>query len=488
MNKTDEINVEKKKFQNKKILLILVAVVLLIGITYAYFRVIKYTEEITGKIGGFDITYESSSEIRLENAYPIRDYEVEDEAYENKFKISNNGKKDIYVKLAISDITLSEVFQKNTSDLKWGLYEGTTKITTGGFEKYKDGDIIILPEVTLKATNGEKNYTLRVWINETYENQNNYQTESLSGKITAIVQGKSGNYLANKISEANKNNSNNPTFTNTSTNKGLFVLKDDVRQTSFGFPVYYFRGPVTNNYVQFGTYKEKITNTVYESSTSEGEEPPTVTSKEEDVAQINSPIIWRVIRINEDKSITMIAENDIGKSIAWKSETGTKYSESNIKTVLDKWYTSTFTETYLDSKVISTNFCNDNSYNSTSAASRINKTPPVPTLECDKEDIVNAKVGLISADEMVYAGALYNTALTNTSYITYLDNKTNFWTMTPSDSSNLFTWKTENVYMNNAASNIATDAAARPVITIKPDVTVTSGDGNKDTPYVLSAE
>ena len=106
MNKTDEINVEKKKFQNKKILLILVAVVLLIGITYAYFRVIKYTEEITGKIGGFDITYESSSEIRLENAYPIRDYEVEDEAYENKFKISNNGKKDIYVKLAISDITL----------------------------------------------------------------------------------------------------------------------------------------------------------------------------------------------------------------------------------------------------------------------------------------------------------------------------------------------------------------------------------------------
>ena len=266
------------------------------------------------------------------------------------------------------------------------------------------------------------------------------------------------------------------------TDEGVFKTNDNDGVS------YYWRGATTTNYLQFGGY------------------------------------CWRIVRINGDGTIRLIydgttchtngtstAESIAKTSIAYNSSynnssyVGWTYTassqrpdnnltgtESNAKTQLESWYSSNIAGID-DSMVADGKYCNDrnaqsgNTWSATgstfyyAAYKRIN-TDYSPILACNVSDVYTLKVGLITVDEAMYAGG---TNINNSSY--YLYNGQNYWTMSPihwnSISANMFFMQYDG-YLARASVNNATPGL-RPVINLKSDVTISSGDGTLDNPYVV---
>jgi len=97
------------------------------------------------------------------------------------------------------------------------------------------------------------------------------------------------------------------------------------------------------------------------------------------------------------------------------------------------------------------------------------------------------KVGLITADEVMYAGGMWNT--NNDLY--YLYNGMNYWTMSP------YEWYSAGknaivflVLKGNLTSNGGgvsnTALGLRSVINLRSDVSFSSGNGLQDSPFIVS--
>ena len=243
---------------------------------------------------------------------------------------------------------------------------------------------------------------------------------------------------------------------------------------------------------------------------------------------------WRIIRINEDESIRMIYQgtsaNTTGtgtriQQSAFNSSrdnnmyVGYMYTEdqvhglgtdSVIKGILDEWYENNLRENY--SQYISTEagFCGDRQPSTSEITSNgsggtgttetwygayirlyINKEP---TIECQNSSdlytvasssqgnkALNYPIGLISIDEVAYAGGLWGTS--NQNY--YLYTGYVYWTMTPchGDAASVF-----NVYSNGEiGGNYPVDNASygvRPVINLSSDIQIT-GSGTSTDPYTV---
>lgn len=256
-----------------------------------------------------------------------------------------------------------------------------------------------------------------------------------------------------------------PNFANQSTGAdGLYVTNSDTGKT------YYYRGVVNNNYVSFGNF------------------------------------LWRIIRINEDGTIRLIAN----KSVAYtnfndlrsrqKDFAGYSYlwyrnaANSIAKDTLENWYNTNITAKSLDKYLTASNYCNDTGYQTTNYHTYFNgykrlSTDNAPSLICpttnaDFGGVYNAKVGLITADEVVLAGGAYNK--NNMNY--YLYNEESFYTLTPYD----FYQGTPTLYAVDNTGTLTTspvnkELGLRPVITLKSDITVT-GSGTIDNPYIIDME
>ena len=299
-----------------------------------------------------------------------------------------------------------------------------------------------------------------------------------------------------------------PNFGSTATtDEGMYAAEDDYGTS------YYYRGAVNDNWVQFGTNSS------------------------------GQSLYWRIVRINGDGTIRMIYQGvadsetpdsgnitgegtQIGIS-AFNSENrdnmyvGYMYTSyqvhglgtnSNIKTTIDNWYASNLVDEteYLDG---STGFCGDRTpYSGTGtgtdetyygAYNRLftNKTP---TFKCANEDdlyttpgssngngalqVSNSDdtpvpVGLITADEIAFAGGVYVTS--NSSY--YLYNNSVYWTMSPyyfnstdSHASVLVVYSNGLLYWYGVGDVYG----VRPVINIRADVELT-GSGTTSAPFKI---
>ena len=99
-------------------------------------------------------------------------------------------------------------------------------------------------------------------------------------------------------------------------------------------------------------------------------------------------------------------------------------------------------------------------------------------------NVLNYPVGLITVDEMVLAGGLYN--VMNSKY--YLNNNGYWWTSSPShwyvNYANSIAW-----LVNSAGGLISPDLATvrgvRPVINLISGVQVKSGSGTELDPYII---
>ena len=286
-----------------------------------------------------------------------------------------------------------------------------------------------------------------------------------------------------------------PNFTNVATtDEGVYKVEDGM----YGEYSYYWRGAVTNNYVEFANK------------------------------------CWRIIRINGDGSIRLIydgttchangtntADSIAVQNVAYNTSSNQSYyvgwtynssqrpsttnpqtggTPSNAKTQLESWYNNNIgNNTEYSTKIVDGKFCNDR--NTTSgyswssqpsstlyyAARERLQTNKKPTLSCPLGDVYTLKVGLIAADEVAYAGGTHGT--TNSSY--YLCNGQYYWMMSPFGSSSVGSSYQIGVflvgYIGQLTSGLVTGTfGLRPVINLRSDVTFSGGNGTLDNPYVVA--
>ena len=317
---------------------------------------------------------------------------------------------------------------------------------------------------------------------------------STEGYKTILINNGGGNTTYDSAINYIKGKST-PTFSKVATtNEGMFVANDN-QGTS-----YYFRGAVNNNWIKYGK----------DSS--------------------NKDIYWRIIRINGDNSIRMIYSGttaptsttkttltgngtSIEKSAYNASTTGAEYvgymyqanyqrsnaTNSTIKSNIDSWFAGTSLKN--DSNVVDNIFCNDRNTNAT-WKSRPNSTMyfnayyrndnSSPSLKCENNQdsfttstsIGNGKltypVGLITIDEVIFAGGKSITS--NTNY--YLYTGISYYTMSPNFVNRgpkpyVFVVNDQGKFSNYLVS---TSYYIRPVINLNGNVKL-SGTGTYDNVY-----
>ena len=104
------------------------------------------------------------------------------------------------------------------------------------------------------------------------------------------------------------------------------------------------------------------------------------------------------------------------------------------------------------------------------------------TTDGNGKGVVNASVGLLNYDEVVYAGGYRE--LSNSNY--YLYSNKNFWMMSPAGnlSGNSYVWHvTTTGAINYDYVNV--NYAIRPVIILIADIKISDGDGTKENPFVV---
>ena len=184
------------------------------------------------------------------------------------------------------------------------------------------------------------------------------------------------------------------------------------------------------------------------------------------LAETGDDMYWRIIRIDGSNQIRMIytgstppsqstsvvmtgaktmmgmsaynIEYDHAEYVGFKYTSGSQRgtnTDSTIRTYLNNWYTNYFQDNTI-SKKVNTTFCNDRNTSSTWASTgsdvfyaayeRLDATPPVPTFDCNTNDLFTENLGLITADEMVLAGA-YGELNANF----YLNNEMGYWSASP---------------------------------------------------------
>ena len=255
-----------------------------------------------------------------------------------------------------------------------------------------------------------------------------------------------------------------PTLTTSSnnTNDASGLYKSTATNT--GEPTYYFRGNVENNYVSFAGF------------------------------------IWRIVRINEDGTIRIVMQDGINDnaSIAFNSKsnnyTDMYYTNSNVKTQLESWYqTNIGSKSDLAKNVSSGNYyCeqakakNSDSYTSGNATmTYYNKY--TPDFKCSSDGnskgLVNASIGLLSYDEVVYAGGY--PFLSNSNY--YLRNSSIAWWLM---SSSGFSGSTSYGWIIYTTGNINYNPVnfairLRAVLSLTAGTQISDGDGTKENPFVV---
>lgn len=181
--------------------------------------------------------------------------------------------------------------------------------------------------------------------------------------------------------------------------------------------------------------------------------------------------------------------------------------DSTIKQVIDTWYEENLIG--YNSYLADAGFCGDRSiYKEEELGLGYGKQETLygaggrlsfldqPQFKCPSEnDLYTLKdsnkgnkaltysIGLITLDEQIYAGAQID--IENITYYLYINDW--YWTMSSFD----FNGTYATVGVVSSVSRLQrgylslTDRGVRPVINLKPDVKITSGDGTSSNPYVV---
>ena len=419
-------------------------------------------------------------------------------AFNQELMISGDAYVRVAADIRVTNISLVEI--SNASETYNPKY---SKNTTSMFVNLTNKSSYVIYEITI--TN---NSNIRYQLTDITSNQDvSYELEGI-GKNELILADSSVTFqikicsdvsfgnkeliisyeFSNQISPiiADKNISERTNFTTAITNNtdGTIYRGEDNDGTT-----YYFAGNTNENWVYFAGY------------------------------------YWRIIRINGDGSVRLIYSGQTigdkptigasnynvdyldntyvgymyGSTNSSYEETHANINDSTIKTIIDNWYEDNLInyENYLSDS----GFCVDRTYTwgtatgttatTYSARNRLyeNKNP---SFKCSNEErdlftlqnsdkgnqALTYLIGLITADEIAFAGGGYN--FTNEYYYLYADLC--YWTMTPNHYNNGVTVFRECSGVLNFSPTSTLTRDIRPVINLKADIML-EGSGTSSNPY-----
>ena len=501
---------------------LLIVVLLVMGVSFAIFQ--NFTRQSsTNNLGAtncFSISFEGVSDaLNLENDYPIPDKEgLQRNPY--TFKVTNNC--DSYLSLVIGVETLS------TSEIPASLIKGVIKksgikptsatiLSSGNTMEAQNGGVayeLLKDGIGAKKS---KTYDLRLWFDESMTKEQG-ATKKYQGKVivgaSADVEPPKNLREAILANNEVKTPITTPGAAISTADEALLASTEDDYGTS-----YYFRGAVTNNYVEFANK------------------------------------CWRIVRVGGDGSVKLILHNDntkkvanpcdaannsisaafarySGTTLASKFNTnyddnayvGFKYgtpgsstyeathantNKSTILTNLETWYTNNLKD-YADT-IADTEWCNDKTnvtdktYNPGNvngvngygyaknityygATQRLVSTSNSaggtgPSLKCNGElSKITSKVGLITADELAFAGYAFN--ISNTTYLQENAISTYWWSLSPIyfHGGNAYVWGVSGTSGDLFFNYVGFSGGVRPAISLISSTNVTGG-GTSDNPY-----
>lgn len=232
-------------------------------------------------------------------------------------------------------------------------------------------------------------------------------------------------------------------------NEGLIEDIDDYGIT------YYFRGNVSNNYVSFA----------------------------------NS--LWRIVRINGDGTVRLIL-NTVASDLANYNtdlETYEDLEETSIYEALTSYY-ETNLKNY-EEYIANAKFCKEMEHTSNETEKIYNSysrliTNKIPTFNCLGEKY-GEKIGLMTADEVAYAGANFQDD--NKNYYLYNAEIENVWWTSTLAKGNATTFYPFSVAVNGKITDEVNGTLyryLRPVINLDKKIIV-SGQGTLEEPYLINS-
>ena len=524
---------------------LLITLVVFMGVSYAWFR-LKLTQTNSNVIGTrtcLDASLtEKTSKITLSDAFPISD---EDGLKQTPFTFTLKNNCDSYVKVYI---TIDSKYRESTSAaylkdsfLKVNL---SSKGTTDGSSVLLGSQTLtelegtnkgyILVTTGLKASE-EKSYDLRVWMDGETSIADGLN-KNWEGKIVVVgvaanesVPAPNGWYEAGSgtllASLRDRNTLKTPITTPgaavSTADEALLASAEDDYGTS-----YYFRGAVKNNYVQFANKCWRIVRVGGDGSVKLilHNDNPTGAANPCDAA--NNSATAAFARYSGEKYTS--AFNEKGEDNAYVGfkfgtpgsstyeATHANTNKSTILTNLETWYNNNDNNFKKYEKVIAdTVWCNDktnvtdttfNPYGYSNvngqgyaknityygATQRLISTSnsaggTCPSLKCNGNlSKITSKVGLITADELAFAGYAFN--LSNTT--TYLqENATDswWWSLSPNyfyvDAGVWFVFGNNGLFIFR---NVPDVGGVRPSISLISSVTISGGTGTSEDPYIIN--
>ena len=519
------MNQEEIKNKQKRVMIyvMIVSLICVVGVSYAFFTAGMSSETSTtvrADAGTMKITYDGGANINLAGIYP------KDDVWATKtITVTGNNTTDaeMYYKLTLvvdsntfktDDPLQYELVSTNTSTNGEIIPNISKKDITGTSIELGKGHFV-------KANNAKHTYLLKIYYPKKATSQNANQGAAFSAHVE-ITSAKAPTVSTFAETILAKNEVKTPITTPgaaiSTASEALLASAEDDYGTS-----YYFRGAVTNNYVEFANK------------------------------------CWRIVRVGGDGSVKLILHNDNTTGAAnpcdaannsasaafarysgetYKSAFNTNYNDnayvgfkygtvgasdyapthantnkSTILTNLEAWYGKNNLKNY-EKVIADTVWCNDKtnvtdtSYDPWSitpnglgygtnttyygAAQRlVSKSNSAggtgPSLKCNGElSKINSKVGLITADELALAGYAYNISNTTT-YLQENATNTYWWSLSPNDfdGGNARVWDVYGSIGYFVNSDVDGTFGVRPSISLKSTTNVT-GEGTSSTPYIIS--
>ena len=524
-----------KKDKRKKILKVsgLIGLFLLVfGLSYALFTVtLNGTKKVKVKTGKLELQLLDSNnnpiyitdqnnttsyEINLDNQVPVDDETgLSTQAFE--FKLKNSGNVKAKYTIYLDDVALEEGESRiDDQYVKYSLTKNGTESTPALLSTTVTENERQLDKGTIETDNTTNEYTLKIWIAEDATNEAMDKVFNATLRVEGtqyVAPFKDGTFAATIYNQgiAGDLREVHNGFISNLEEDGLYKYTDEE-----GAVTYAYRGIDVNNYVDFAGQTWRILRI---------QEDGTVKLIRDDLLNFNS-----------DK----VASNyDTYKGVRFNSRDNRDngdFLQTDIYAYIMEWYNSEMSD--YDEYIAMNNYCFDKStertkdgpifsigttgYSNFGLVNRVNwndwdftyekyvdeydnwdmdlvnkdyneSITWNPSVSCRTDDIVSLKAALITADEYVLGGGgSYEYGITFRNTENYLnDDYSGYWALSPlvyegaMDGWSIYVINDEasGVFSRNYSAGYT---AVRPVITLKVNVSSSSGDGTSEHPYVIN--
>ena len=515
----------KKKQKRVMVYVMIISLICVVGVSYAFFTAGMSSETSTtvrADAGTMKIAYDGGNDINLAGIYP------KDDVWATKtITVTGNNTTDAEMYYKLTLVVDSNTF-KTDDPLQYELVSTNTStngevIPTISKTDLTENSIELGSGHFVKANNAKHTYLLKIYYPRKATSQNANQGAAFSAHVEITSAKAPTAPTVSNLAEAIRANNEVQTPLTTpgaaisTADEALLASAEDDNGTS-----YYFRGAVKNNYVEFANKCWRIVRVggddsvkliLHNDNTKKVANPCDAANNSTSAAFARYSGTTYTSAFNSSHNDNAYVGFKYGTAGA--SDYATTHANTNNSTILtnlETWYNNNL-KTYADA-IADTVWCNDKtnvedktynpwSYggNATGLGYGTNKTyygatqrlvstsgsagGTGPSLKCNGElSKITSKIGLITVDELAFAGYAYE--LQNTT--TYLqENATNtyWWSLSPLDF-NLGSAGVWNVGEGSfGRSSAGSTLEVRPSISIVSSATISGGFGTSEDPYVV---